>query len=224
MGEGEVKLLGTWASPFSHRIKLALKLKGIQYEYIEQDLTNKSTLLLKSNPVHKKIPVLLHNGKPIAESLVILEYVDEKWQNNPFLPEDPYNKAMARFWATFVDQKILQVTLKASAATGEEKEQILEEVDQYLKLLENELNEKDLFGGENIGYLDIVAFSILYFFQIRKEIMRIELISEEKFPVLNRWIGKICEVDEVNQSLPPKDRHLVYVVAKTEAAKSVNNT
>ncbi|XP_012066938.1 glutathione S-transferase U7 isoform X3 [Jatropha curcas] len=147
MGEGEVKLLGTWASPFSHRIKLALKLKGIQYEYIEQDLTNKSTLLLKSNPVHKKIPVLLHNGKPIAESLVILEYVDEKWQNNPFLPEDPYNKAMARFWATFVDQKILQVTLKASAATGEEKEQILEEVDQYLKLLENELNEKDLFGG-----------------------------------------------------------------------------
>ncbi|CAI0540417.1 unnamed protein product [Linum tenue] len=104
----EIKLLGTWASPFSHRIELALKLKGLQFHYLEEDLSNKSQLLLQSNPVHRKIPVLIHNGNPISESLVIMEYIDETWQHqNPLLPKDPYARAVARFWAKFIDEKVI---------------------------------------------------------------------------------------------------------------------
>ena len=68
--EDELKLLGTWASPWVSRVKLALNLKGLSYEYIEQDLDEKSVLLLASNPVHKKVPVLIHNGKSFCESRV----------------------------------------------------------------------------------------------------------------------------------------------------------
>ena len=105
--QNEVVLFGTWASAYCKRVELALKLKGIPYEYVEEDLTNKRESLLHYNPVHKKVPVLIHNGKPIAESLVILECIDEHWENTPkILPNDPYQRAKVRFWVNFYDQKV----------------------------------------------------------------------------------------------------------------------
>ncbi|RXH76859.1 hypothetical protein DVH24_019747 [Malus domestica] len=56
----------------------ALKLKGVKYEYIEHDLSNKSELLLYCNSVYKK-------------SIVILEYVEETWTENYLLLEDAYD-------------------------------------------------------------------------------------------------------------------------------------
>lgn len=92
--ESEVVLLGSWFSSYSNRVRLALEIKGIEYEYIEQDLTNKSQELLNYNPIHKKVPVLVHNGKPIVESIVILEYIEDCWKNSPKLwPEELYERA-----------------------------------------------------------------------------------------------------------------------------------
>jgi glutathione S-transferase len=106
----ELVLLDTWPSMFGMRVRIALAEKGIKYEYKEQDLKNKSELLLKMNPINKKIPVLIHNGKPICESLIIVQYIDEVWNDrSPLLPSDPYQRAQARFWADFFDQKSVGV-------------------------------------------------------------------------------------------------------------------
>ena len=107
MGD-KVVLLDCWASCYGMRVRIALAEKGIEYELREENLLDKSPLLLESNPVHKKIPVLIHNGKPVCESLNIVQYIDQAWPHNspPFLPSDPYKRSHAMFWADFVDNKV----------------------------------------------------------------------------------------------------------------------
>lgn len=106
--ENEVILLNFWLSPYGMRVRIALEEKGIKYEYREEDISNKSPLLQRMNPVHKKIPVLIHKGKPVCESLAIVEYIDEVWNDHsPLLPSDPYLTAQAKFWTNYIDTKVI---------------------------------------------------------------------------------------------------------------------
>ncbi|KAF8013160.1 hypothetical protein BT93_I1134 [Corymbia citriodora subsp. variegata] len=103
----EVILLDFWPSLFGMRARIALREKGVEFDTREEDMSNKSPLLLTMNPVHKQIPVLIHNGKPVCESLIVVQYIDETWgRESPLLPSDPYERARARFWANYVDKKL----------------------------------------------------------------------------------------------------------------------
>ncbi|KAK9052125.1 hypothetical protein SSX86_028753 [Deinandra increscens subsp. villosa] len=104
----QMKLLGAAGSPYVTRVEIALKLKCIDYEYIEEDLCNKSELLLTSNPVFRRVPVLFHaNEHPITESLAIIEYLDEIKPNvHPLLPSNPLDRVRCRVLAyTYDTQK-----------------------------------------------------------------------------------------------------------------------
>lgn len=118
--------------------------------------------------------------------------------------------------------QIVQTASKFRSANEEEKEQILEELGEQLKVIEKELEGKEFFGGESIGYVDVVAFLLVYSFQVRQEVMQKDWINEEKFPVLCKWMGKLHEIDVFNQCLPPKDKHYAYIRAQIEAAKSAS--
>ncbi|KAM1134953.1 hypothetical protein ACFX13_044839 [Malus domestica] len=210
MSGESVKLLGYWASPFALRVKWALKLKEIEYQYVEEDLPNKSPLLLRYNPVHKKVPVLVHDGKPVAESLIILEYIDETWKHNPILPQDPYERAQARFWARFIDEKCVPAIMSAFTNQGEEKEKAAKEARENLKTLESALAGKDFFGGETVGFLDIAAGWIGLWARIVEEIADVNLIDTETMPLLNAWFGRVLEAPVLKECVPPQDKLLEH--------------
>ncbi|GLT81497.1 hypothetical protein SLA2020_528790 [Shorea laevis] len=201
---GEVKLLGSWSSRYSYRVIWALKLKGIPYEYIEQDLSNKSPLLLQSNPVHKKIPVLIHGGNPIAESVIILQYIEDKWPQNPLLPSDPYEKAVARFWVKFADEMGLSI-VKVFRSSGEEQEKARKESLEMLEIIEEHgpgLGQKKFFGGDKIGMVDLAFGLLAHWMGATEEVTGVKIKEAGKFPRLEAWMKNFKEDPVIKENLP----------------------
>ncbi|ERN10817.1 hypothetical protein AMTRI_Chr09g19210 [Amborella trichopoda] len=214
--EQRVRLLGTLGSTFAYRVQLALTLKGIEYEYVKEDLKNKSPLLLEANPVKKKVPVLIHGEKPICESVVILEYIEEIWPENPILPKDPYERARARFWAKFIDEKIVSACWTAYSTQGVQQAKALEEAQVALKALEGGIEGK-FFSGENIGFLDIVANFIGWWMGALGEAANIKYYDAEKTPLIHSWIQEFRNVEVVKESLPSRDWLVAFFKGHREA-------
>ncbi|KAL4310244.1 hypothetical protein GQ457_01G034560 [Hibiscus cannabinus] len=73
----------------------------------------------------------------------------------------PYERAEARFWAKFIDEKCLQLLptmAKASHSIRKEREHGIEEAQQQLKIMEDELKGKQIFAGRRIGFQAYALF------------------------------------------------------------------
>ncbi|KAL0336274.1 UNVERIFIED_CONTAM: Glutathione S-transferase U17 [Sesamum radiatum] len=219
MATETVKVLGGWPSPYVIRARIALNIKSVEYEYQEEDLLggNKSDLLLKSNPVYKKVPVLIHADRPVCESLVIVQYVDEVWASGPaILPSDPYDRATARFWAIYIDEKWYPRVKDGFFSEGEASKIAFEESDKGLLLLEEAFTKcskgQKFFGGERIGYLDIALGSHLAWIRVIEKASNVSLIDEAKTPNLYKWAHDFSADVAVKDVLPSTDK--LYEFAK----------
>nr|CAB3479431.1 unnamed protein product [Digitaria exilis] len=212
-----VKLIGGYGSPYVHRIEMALRLKRVPYELILEDLRNKSELLLKHNPIHKLVPVLLHGDRTICESLVILEYIDEAFDGPPLLPTDPYERSEARFWAQFIDQKFAR-PFWFSFWTGDDvdKRAFLKEAKENLTLLEAQLKGRSFFGGDTIGFLDIAACALAHWLGVTEEGTGVTLVNKEELPAFCRWADGYVNDETVKESLPVREELVAYFSARKE--------
>ncbi|KAI4333387.1 hypothetical protein L6164_018209 [Bauhinia variegata] len=200
----EAVLLDFWPSPFGVRVRIALAEKGVKYEYKEEDLRSKSSLLLQMNPVHKKIPVLIHNGKPICESLIAVQYIDEVWNHkSPLLPSDPYPRAQARFWSDYVD-KFHDYSRKVVVTKGEELETAKKEFIDCLKLLEEQLGDKAYFGGDKLGFVDVALVPFYSFFKAIETFGNLNI--EAECPKFIAWAKRCFEKESVSKSIAEQDK------------------
>ncbi|KAL4569182.1 hypothetical protein LXL04_024816 [Taraxacum kok-saghyz] len=213
MGKDDVKLLSMWASPFCMRVKVALAEKDIPYEEILENnlLGGKTELLLKSNPVHQQVPVLLHDEKPILESTNIVTYIDEVWPSKPLLPTCAYEKARARFWADYIDRKVHPAGRAIWTAKGEDELEAAKKAFlDILMFLDGTLGDKDYFSGENFGFVDILLIGLTSWFPAFEKYGSFTV--EEHYPRLAAWITRSYARRTVSESLANPEKIINFVV------------
>ncbi|MCO5573723.1 hypothetical protein L7F22_027497 [Adiantum nelumboides] len=202
MSSSTVKVLNAWSSPFGVRVLVALKEKGIEYKYEEQDMVNMSELLLACNLVHKKVPVLIHNGKPISESLIIVQYIDETWpshDNKGFLPSNPLKRALVCFWADYADKKLEEL------GEGDLREQGRNVMKESMATLDGALKDVfgggPYFGGECINLVDIVLASCICWFLPVETFENFKFLEESTCPLLCEWAKLVVQHPSVKEGL-----------------------
>ncbi|PWA40532.1 Glutathione S-transferase/chloride channel, C-terminal [Artemisia annua] len=208
----EIKLLGTPASPFANRVQFVLNLKSIEYEFIHENLASKSELLLTSNPVYTKVPVLFHGNKtPIPESLIIIEYLDEIEPDvHRILPMDPSHRAENRFWANYIDTKFFPLYEELRMTPNKEgKEAIKKQIIEQSQLLEDTFvkfsNGKLYFGGDDVGYLDVVLGCFLAWTKFVEKHNDMKVFDEVRTPKLVEWVKRIWSHEAFKINVPSNE-------------------
>jgi maleylpyruvate isomerase len=96
-----MKLYSYFRSSASYRVRIALNLKGLSYEYVPVHLLRDGGEQLK--PAYRQInpdgivPTFIDDGQqPMQQSLAIIEYLDETHPEPPLLPKSPADRAHVR--------------------------------------------------------------------------------------------------------------------------------
>jgi maleylacetoacetate isomerase len=93
-----MKLYGFFRSSASYRVRIALNLKGLQYEQASVRLGKGEQYEPPFSEISPQnlVPVLEHEGRRYLQSPAIIEFLDETFPNPPLLPRDPAGRARVR--------------------------------------------------------------------------------------------------------------------------------
>ncbi len=103
-------LYSYWRSSSSYRVRIALGLKGVEYELAPVHLVRNGGE--QNQPAYREInplglvPALKHHGRVVVQSLAICEYLEEVFPSSPLLPADKAGRARVRSIAHSIASEI----------------------------------------------------------------------------------------------------------------------
>jgi maleylacetoacetate isomerase len=99
-----MRLYDYWRSSAAYRVRIALNLKGLDYEQVAVNLRSggQRTLDYMAKNPQGLVPTLEEAGQHLTQSLAIIEYLDETRPEPPLLPREPLARAQVRALAQLV--------------------------------------------------------------------------------------------------------------------------
>ncbi len=135
--------------PYAARARIALAEKGLDYDAVEIDLSDRPAWLYGKNPLGR-VPVYEEDGGLVLpESVVIMEYLEERYPEPALWPADPAERALGRLWLERFDDRLGDAYY--AVRRGEPRELLDAKLDQ----LEGALEAQPYLSGREYGLADI---------------------------------------------------------------------
>jgi glutathione S-transferase len=166
--------------PYAARARIALAEKGVQVEVVEIDLSDRPAWLYEKNPAGR-VPVIEEDGgRPLPESLVIMEFLEELYPEPALLPPDPADRASVR------------LLLKREADLTDpyyafRRGESFEAFDVALRGLDARLTEQPYLAGAEYSLADIAY--VPWILRARDMLG----VDFEPYPALAAWIARLEE-------------------------------
>ncbi len=191
--------------PFStnvERVALALAHKGLAAEWVDVDPADRSEVVRVSG--QQLVPVLEHEGRVLADSPVILEFLEERHPEPPLLPRDPARRAEVRIFCDWFNRVWKRAPNEIYAEEQEPQpdrvriERLGLALRESLPLFDDLLAGRDYLFGE-LSLADVTAFPFLKYARLWEEgdderfheILREHLVLDGRFGRLEGWIRRM---------------------------------
>jgi glutathione S-transferase len=178
-----LKLISHKLCPYVQRAVIALSEKGVAFERIDIDLSNKPDWFLKISPLGKT-PVLLVGDHAIFESAVILEYLEET-QAKPLHPADPLARAEHRAFIEFGSVVLNDIAGFYGAQDEATFKTKVTQLEQRFARLEARVAAAPWFDGERFSLVDAVFGPVFRYFDVFDGIADFGILAGK--PKLAHW-------------------------------------
>lgn len=165
--------------PYAARVRIVLAEKGVEVDVVEIDLSDRPDWLYEKNP-KGRVPVLEEDDRPLAESAVLMEFLEERYPEPALLPADPADRAAVRLLIFRADE-----LTDPYYALRREEDGARERFDAALGRLEGLLGEQPYLSGAEYGLADI---ALVPWVLRARDMLGVEL---DGFPALTDWLGRL---------------------------------
>jgi stringent starvation protein A len=167
--------------PYCARVRIALAEKGIEYETVEVDLSNRPAWIYEKNPLGK-VPVLEEDAFVLPESEVINEYLEERFPEPPLWPADPGERSFARLLVFRFDE-----LSRPYYALRREEDGARARLDRALARLDVVLAAQPYLTGREFGLADIAY--VPWILRARDRMG----IALDRFPAVEAWLEHVAQ-------------------------------
>ena len=156
-----MKLYSNSVDPFSHRCRIVLFEKGMDFEVIDVDFNNKSEDLNVLSP-YTDAPVLVERDLVLTDANIINEYIDERFPHPQLMPPDPVMRARARLFLRDFENQLFVHMKDLESGDKSKKDQARKTITETLIQVNPILNKQPYLLYEEYSMLDVAMAPLLW--------------------------------------------------------------